>query len=89
MFRAFLGMMTLSPPHTISKIPDEIWENVFLEDVLTDKDLCKIALVDRRFGRLAQVSLYDQVSLPLLSKSTNVSIALSWSIQSWVPMFGE
>jgi hypothetical protein len=46
---------------TFDRIPDEILEEVFLEDVFMDRDLCAIALVNRRFSRLIQASLYSQV----------------------------
>jgi hypothetical protein len=53
---------------TFSRLPDETLENIFLESILGSKDLCALALVSRRIRRLAQVSLYHQVSIPLLKK---------------------
>jgi hypothetical protein len=50
------------------QLPDEIVENIFLEDVLDDEDLCELALVSRRINRLAQVSLYSQVEITLLER---------------------
>jgi hypothetical protein len=47
---------------TLNRLPEEILENIFLEDVLHHKDLCGLALVSRRISRLAQVSLYHQVT---------------------------
>jgi hypothetical protein len=46
-------------------LPDEVLENVFLEDILEPTDLCVLALVCRRFGRLIQGSLYNQVEICL------------------------
>jgi hypothetical protein len=53
---------------TFIRFPDEILESIFLEDLLSQKDLCMLTLVSRRISRLAQVSLYSEVSIPLLEK---------------------
>jgi hypothetical protein len=64
----YAGCAKSGTQRTISEIPDEILEKVFLEDVLRDKDLCAIALVNRRFSRLIQRSLYNQIELPLATE---------------------
>jgi hypothetical protein len=53
---------------TFSQLPDEILEDTLLEDVLDHKDLCALALVSRRVGRLMQASLYSQVEISLSGK---------------------
>jgi hypothetical protein len=47
---------------TFSRLPDEISEAIFLEDILDDTDLCALALVSHRFSRLIQTSLYSKVN---------------------------
>jgi hypothetical protein len=44
-----------------SQVPNEILENIFLEDILSRSDLCKLALVSRRFSKLIQASLYHDI----------------------------
>jgi hypothetical protein len=51
-----------------SRLPDEVLESVFLEDVFTPNDLCVLALVCRRFGRLIRGSLYSQIKICLSGK---------------------
>jgi hypothetical protein len=53
---------------TLYSLSDEILESIFLEDILGEKDLCALALVSRRIGRWARVSLYNQVTIRLLEK---------------------
>jgi hypothetical protein len=53
---------------TFSRLADEILENIFLEDIFSQKDLCALALVSRRFSRWAQVSLYSQIIIHLRGK---------------------
>jgi hypothetical protein len=50
---------------TFSRLPDEIVENIFLEDVLDESDLYALARVSRRISRLAKVSLYNLVDFTL------------------------
>jgi hypothetical protein len=47
------------------RLPDEVLEIVFLEDVLKPTDLCVLALVCGRFGRLIRGSLYNEVEICL------------------------
>jgi hypothetical protein len=64
---------------TFSQLPDEILENIFLQDVLKDTDLCALALVNRRIGRLGQVSLYNEITLLLLQKERTLCFSRTLS----------
>jgi hypothetical protein len=52
-----------------SRLPNEILEDVFLEDILSRKDLCKLALISRRFSKLIQVPMYNGVSINWSNKT--------------------
>jgi hypothetical protein len=51
-----------------SRLPDETLEAVFLEDILSQKDLCVLAFVSRRFSRMIRASLYSEVTIDLLGE---------------------
>jgi len=50
---------------SLSRLPDEVLVEVFLEKALTNRDLCSIALVNWRFSRLVPISLYDSLDCRL------------------------